>query len=309
MSSVSVEILLPTYNGSRYVAPLLESLCSQTWRDFTLITRDDGSTDDTIEQMLPFSEKLRITRILNRENANIGVVRSFEMLIASSRAELLFFCDQDDLWNPLKVEHMVHRYLQQKDRNGSTPQLLYCDLTLIDENGFQSGDSFLRTNNVNPFALFDPYYLALKNPAPGCAMAVNRPLVEAALPFSPETFMHDWWMAIAAGLCGGIVFIDEKLVQYRVHATNTLGVTSDRPRSFFSLFSNWLNIGKFSRIMALHRRHITQGRAVFSRCGSRFSPPRYFIKVIVGRLIMPRIVRLTGRGRRYSYSWVAPDNK
>ncbi|MBN1757373.1 MAG: glycosyltransferase [Chitinispirillaceae bacterium] len=302
-----VEILLPTYNGGRYITGLLESLCNQTYSDFTLITRDDGSSDDTIDRMNSFSSHLKISRIENTDRTNLGAVKSFELLITRSSAELLFFCDQDDLWNPDKIERIVRLYEKKKAHSGSGSLLLFSDLSLVDENDTPAGDSFCEVNSVNTACIDDPYYLVFKNPSPGCAMAVSRSLATAALPFVQETFMHDWWVIIHAALTGEVVFLNDKLVRYRVHSGNTLGVTPDRQRSFLSLFTNWLRPSRLSGIVMLHRRHIKQGNAVFIRNGRKFSVFLYLVKVLLGRLIMPRIIRLTGRGLRYS--WVSPPRR
>ena len=307
MTSVSVEILLPTYNGGRYITGLLETLCTQTFTTFTLLTRDDGSSDDTIQGMSSFSSRLNIVRIENPDRKNLGVIKSFELLISRSSAELLFFCDQDDLWNPDKIERMVRTYQRKKAQGEPGALLLFSDLSLIDENDVPAGDSLQEINSVNTACISDPYYLSFKNPSPGCAMAVSRSLALAALPFTRETFMHDWWMMIDASLRGSIVFLNEPLVRYRVHAGNTLGVTPDRQRTFFVLFINWLRPSRLYRIAMLHQRHIRQGKAVFTRNGKKFSVVRYLVKVFFGRLIMPRVIRLTGWGIRYS--WAAPEKR
>ena len=305
MPHCTVEILLTTFNGSRFIDGLLESLCDQTFGDFTVLTRDDGSSDDTVARMERFSTRLRITRIENPDRTNIGVIKSFERLIERSSAELLFFCDQDDLWNSNKIDRMVEYYLVERSRSMEAPLLLFSDLSLIDENDSPGGESFLSVNNFNVAALRDPYYLVFKNPAPGCAIAANRSLATGALPFPQTAFMHDWWMVIDAALRGRVAFLDEPLVRYRLHATNTLGVTPELQRSLRGLMVNWLHPGRLSRILSLHRCVIAQGTAVFRKNSRRFSVIRYMVKAILGRLIMPRFVRFTGKGIRYS--WALPD--
>ena len=304
MAHCPVEILLPTYNGGRHITALLESLCNQTFGDFTLLTRDDGSADDTLDRTDAFSSRLHIVRLENTGGINLGVIKSFELLISHSTAELLFFCDQDDLWNSSKCERMVDRYLDNKVRYGTMPMLFFSDCEVIDGSDAPVGDSFLAINNVNTACISDPYYLTMKNPAPGCTMAANRSLARASVPFPDATFMHDWWMILDASLCGRIVFLNERLVRYRIHTTNTLGITPDRQRRFFALFSYWCNPDRLADSIGQHKKHIRQGKAVFRKNGRRFSVFYYLLKVISGRLVMPRVVRWTGRGTRYS--WVAP---
>ena len=58
-----VAILLATYNGSKYIREFLDSLAAQTYTDFELIIRDDGSTDETLEIIHSYSHKIRIAFI------------------------------------------------------------------------------------------------------------------------------------------------------------------------------------------------------------------------------------------------------
>ena len=99
-------ILLSTYNGGAYLRKQLDSVLSQSVADFTLLIRDDGSSDDTLNILNTYSDP-RI-RILTGEN--LGPAGSFFALLEEARimgAEHIFFCDQDDIWMPHKLEKLL----------------------------------------------------------------------------------------------------------------------------------------------------------------------------------------------------------
>lgn len=54
----------------------------------------------------------------------------------------------------------------------------------------------------------------------GCATAFRRPLLDLALPFPMQTYAHDHWLAVLAGVCGPVFFLNKPLVRYRQHAGN-----------------------------------------------------------------------------------------
>jgi glycosyltransferase involved in cell wall biosynthesis len=228
MHPETVDILLPTYNGSEYIKDLMDSLCRQSCNRFSVLTYDDGSTDDTISHVDTYRNRLSINRIDNPDGSNMGALRSFELLMKKSTAECIMFCDQDDIWAEKKVEKLLSAFNLQKKRFGDIPLLVFSDLSLItDDSDSHTGNSFLTYQGINTRCMDDPYYLVFRNPAPGCSMLINRALAEASLPIGDTAVMHDWWIIINAAIKGEIFHIPDQLVRYRVHTSNTLGIIAD----------------------------------------------------------------------------------
>ena len=98
-----VEILLSTYNGEAYLEELLDSLIAQTYQDWSLTIRDDGSTDSTIDIISEYQHKYGEKITLMDGRKNIGTIKSFELLLQQSIAEYVMLCDQDDVWMPDKI--------------------------------------------------------------------------------------------------------------------------------------------------------------------------------------------------------------
>lgn len=297
-----LDILLPTYNGSEYIKQLMDSLCRQSWNRFTLLTYDDGSTDDTARCVDAYRDRLQITRIGNPDGTNRGALKSFELLMDNSTAECMMFCDQDDIWNEQKVEKCLSVYSLQKKRFGSIPLLLFSDCSLVtDDGGNPSKNSFLSFQGINTRCVSDPYYLVFRNPAPGCSMLINRALAGTSLPIGDTAIMHDWWIIINAAIQGQIVHVPEKLVSYRVHKSNTLGVMADKPLPAILSILSFLNPFKLLRVIRQFDTHIRQGRSIFQNNGKKFSIALFWTKMILGRYLMPLIARYFTWAEKHSW--------
>ena len=92
---MSVNILMSTYNGEKFVAEQIESIQKQTYTDWNLIIRDDGSKDGTCEIIENFINNDSRIKLIRAEN--VGVIKSFhELVINNNDADFYFFADQDD---------------------------------------------------------------------------------------------------------------------------------------------------------------------------------------------------------------------
>lgn len=102
MSGVRVSIIIPVYNSAKWIGPTLDSIFSQTYRDYEIILVDDGSTDDTRTIVQPYGNRVKYFYTANRGNAE---ARNYGMDIATG--EYIAFLDHDDLWCPLRLEKLV----------------------------------------------------------------------------------------------------------------------------------------------------------------------------------------------------------
>lgn len=203
--------------------------------------RDDCSTDGTFEIVQNRSEKdNRIQSITEESGIAHSVIGNFSKLLDVAQrqgAEYIFFCDQDDIWLPGKLELMLGR-LKQLEGESKVPCLVHHDLCVVDESLNPIADSFIEMMQLQPSDEHKPQRLISRNEVTGCAMACNRALLEIALPISGRAVMHDWWLALCAGYFGRLAFVPEKLVKYRQHGANTIGA-----KSFWhglNPFTNWI---------------------------------------------------------------------
>lgn len=248
---MTIDILLSTYNGARFVDAQIESLLFQSYKDIHLIIRDDGSKDETPQKLLHWKQ-LHPDLIELHLESNVGVIESFNKLAALSKGPYLAFCDQDDIWLPHKLESCMQLMDQTK------PCLVHSDLKVVDSNLREIHPSFWDYSYLSGDAKYATFNRLLgQNVVTGCTTLLNRELAALAFPVPKEAIMHDWWLALAASCFGKVTASQEQLIHYRQHGNNTVGA---KP---FSLLSN--PMVNFSRLLKLskHERHKMQQAEAF----------------------------------------------
>ena len=105
---MSIDILLATYNGGRFLKGQLKSIADQTHENWHLIIRDDGSTDDTLKILKDFASKYdsKVT-LINEDLGGLGATGNFSALMRHSTEPYILFSDQDDIWEVNKIEDML----------------------------------------------------------------------------------------------------------------------------------------------------------------------------------------------------------
>jgi glycosyltransferase involved in cell wall biosynthesis len=104
-----VSVIIPVYNGARYLRAALESVFAQTYRPFEVIVVDDGSIDDSGDIAQSFPE----VRYVRQKNQGVAAARN--NAIDAARGEFFAFLDQDDLWTPEKLRLQVRHLLSHPD--------------------------------------------------------------------------------------------------------------------------------------------------------------------------------------------------
>lgn len=222
-----VDVLLATYNGTKYLPAQLDSLLAQTHQNFRLLVSDDGSSDATLAILESYRERFgeRLV-VLPNPHRGEGVVQNFENLMAASLrdgvAAWAAFSDQDDVWLPSKIELCLQEMGRMEQEGGAgLPCLVHSDLTVVDERLNVISESFARYQRMDPLQC-SPLSLLSVNQVTGCTMMVNRTLLRMALPLPRETIMHDWWCGLVSG-SGRRRFVPTPLILYRQHGANQLG--------------------------------------------------------------------------------------
>ena len=220
-----IQILLSTYNGGRYLGPQLESLLSQTCQDWQLLVRDDGSTDDTPGIIGDFAARHPSRVLLVSDSlGNLRPCQSFGKLLERSTSPHVMFCDQDDVWQPQKVESTIQKIKELEARHGQeTPLLVHCDLEVVDESLRQISPSMWKYQQIVPKNASNLARQLMMNSVTGCATMVNRALIQKALPLPTDAIMHDWWLGLVASAFGKTGYIPQPLIKYRQHANSSIG--------------------------------------------------------------------------------------
>lgn len=222
-STDKIAILMATYNGEKYICQQIDSILSQTCKDWELYIHDDGSTDNTIAAVESYVEKYPNKIHLIDGKSTGGAKYNFFYMFGQVEAPYYMTCDQDDVWLDKKIELTYDKMLTIENK-ADVPCLVYTELRVVDSelntiadtmSGYQSLDCHKRT--INQFIL--------QNSVTGCTMMVNRALRDKMLRITDidNTIMHDWWAALVAAQFGKTAFIDEPTILYRQHGDNSLG--------------------------------------------------------------------------------------
>jgi glycosyltransferase involved in cell wall biosynthesis len=232
MSDATIWVLLPVYNGAHYLAPMLDSLLAQTHREWTLLCRDDGSTDGSPAILSRYAEQHPGKVLIEPEPVgNIGVKASFSHLMSralvktenAQHAVYFALADQDDLWLPHKLEKLLHTMRDiEQSHEPATPVLIHSDLRVVDQDGAEIAPSFMDYQGLKAERHGFSAQL-ISNTLTGCTALMNRPLLSLSSPVHPESIMHDWWISLVASAFGQRHFVPEALIDYRQHANNTIG--------------------------------------------------------------------------------------
>lgn len=218
-----IDILLATYNGEKYIQKQLESLTRQEKNEYSLIIRDDLSQDQTLIKIQEYQNKESKIFIIP-SSKHLGISKTFELLLTISQASYLFFCDQDDVWLPHKIETSLKKMQEMETQYGQQiPILVHTDLTVVDQNLNLIHPSFRQYQNLDPHPQKLLPRLLVQNFVTGCTMLINKPLKDLITPIPPEAIMHDWWIALTAAALGKITYIPEPTVLYRQHQQNSIG--------------------------------------------------------------------------------------
>ena len=220
-----IAILLPTFNGERFLRDQVDSIREQSLRGWRLLIADDGSTDDT----------LAITQQLTREDPRISIVpttgnlgqkRRLRQLAAAAQADLIAIADQDDSWRPDKLALLRERLGDNDMAFGASE--------LTDAAGRSLNR--LLTDALPPRHLPGERFALIFRPwVSAHAMLTRRHLLNDGnfgrwLPF-------DWMMSIEAAFGRGVVFVPEAVTMHRMHDSNQANgefIDQQRPQRLVS---------------------------------------------------------------------------
>jgi len=251
-SDIRIDILMSTYNGEKFLANQLLSLQQQTYKNWRLYIRDDGSTDGTCHIIERFClDDERIEKVYD-EKGNLGVAKSFFHLLRYSDAEYVIFCDQDDIWMEKKLELLLKTAEEQLDRG--SPSFVYCDAYAYDsEKGCIISDSVshFHAKTLREFLFFNSGYQ-------GCSILFNRKLAEEARGYNKEFFMHDDIVSLLGHTFGTVYYLSLPLMLYRQHERNVTGAVQ---------LSKWSGLRLRGGAAVISREHFEEKRAFFEKYG------------------------------------------
>ena len=218
-----IAVLMATYNGERFLAEQLDSLWAQTYTDWALFVRDDGSQDATLSILSAYQATHNNLFILDNQGRNLHAKMNFMTLLEEVDSDFYMFIDQDDVWLPHKIEREMEQ-MQALNVDASTPALVFTNLQLVDERRRILSPSFWQSIGFSPAVFHSFRAQAYMGYVTGCTMLFNRRAKEVSLPIASYAPMHDWWVAVCIYKNGGKVgCVPEPQMLYRKHGANVTG--------------------------------------------------------------------------------------
>ncbi|GAA1469096.1 glycosyltransferase family 2 protein [Microbacterium thalassium] len=230
--TASVSVAMPVYNGERFLRAQLESIVDQTVRPGEIVIADDGSTDGTVELVRDFARSSPVPVILLGGD-HVGLNRNLARALEGCTGEAIALCDQDDLWDPRKLEAAASAF----EDPGTA--MWFSDAALIDQEGEPTGRRLWSIGRVD-----DETVRSLQGTTQGVrrlihggiwgsTMVIRRSLLELVLPFPAELdppdhlVLHDAWITVLAYAHGDFVADPRPLTLYRTHAGQTTRALRD----------------------------------------------------------------------------------
>lgn len=215
---MKTSVLVSTYNGETYIGEQLKSLLGQSVKADEVLIRDDCSTDSTCELIRSFIQENGLDNwSLTINKANVGFRKNFRFLAEEAKGDVIFFCDQDDVWGQYKIETCI-AFLED------CPEIdLICTDYVSSQNKSDIGR--LRNSGKSDSRVLERVRPHLGKPYIwlGCAMAVRSSFINDVMPYWLDDWAHDecmWCMSQVAGSCA---ILHENHLWHREHGGNATG--------------------------------------------------------------------------------------
>jgi glycosyltransferase involved in cell wall biosynthesis len=205
---VQVSILLSTFNGASFLREQLDSILAQSFTDFELLAIDDGSVDATPAILREYAARDPRIRV-KRSQGNRRQKQRLAELLPHARGSFISIADQDDVWHPERTATLLAGL--------EGVALAFGRSDLIDAEGRLLGQTLLELLGEPPQPEDRLVYLFAPRIS-GHAMLVRRKVVsEAAF---RRVHPYDWLVGLDALFAGGIRYVDDAIVNHRIHDSN-----------------------------------------------------------------------------------------
>lgn len=230
-----LSVVIPSYNHEQYIGEAIESVLEQSYPNLELIIIDDGSKDDSVKKIQSYKDE-RITLICQQNaGAHNAINRGLEM----AKGEYLAILNSDDIYSKMRFEQMIRTL---KEQDGAEFACSY--IQVIDSSGKALGIKE-GWHNMEPWTIEHPElsYQATDDFKLNLLMTnftsttsnflFTRSLYERIGGMRNLRFAHDWDFALRAAEVTECIMVEQPLLKYRVHNTNT--ISSNRKWMLFEI--------------------------------------------------------------------------
>lgn len=229
---VKLSVAMCTYNGALHLREQLSSIAAQVRLPDELVVCDDRSSDDTVDVLETFASTapFPVRTYINPEN--LGSTKNFEKAIKLCDGEVIALSDQDDVWHPQKLQRMESMFSRERkaglvfsDAEVVSESLCPLNYSLWQGHGFGLAEQKLFQQGSAVAVLLRRNFIT------GATMAFRSEFKKLILPIPLDMtylyghqMIHDGWIALMIAAVADLAFTSEKLIRYRQHRQQQLGV-------------------------------------------------------------------------------------
>lgn len=237
-----ISVVLCTYNGSQFLSDQLKSISGQTRKPDELVVVDDCSMDNTLSLLEDFAAHSSFPVRIYNNPENLGSTKSFERAIGLSHGEIIFLCDQDDVWEENKIEKITNIFKTHPEIGlvFSNADLVDSDLNPLKNDLWNtleigSKERKILSSSRNYKLLFRKTFLT------GATVAFHSSFKDTVLPI-PREWVHDSWIALVISAYANFYAVPDLLVKYRQHPNQQIGAGKKN-----SIFKKYLYLKEFKK--------------------------------------------------------------
>lgn len=219
---LSTSVLISTYNGEKYIMEQLDSIRIQSVAVDEVIIRDDASNDHTPQIIEEYINNHNLEHwYLIRNSKNIGWKKNFRNGMDDCTKDIVFLCDQDDIWRVDKVKDMVHAFKENTKIN-----VLVSDYYLKYENSVSKSRYDIYQQEMDNTGKIEQIQFTSRWPyvnRPGCTFGVRRSFYLTIKDLWDVNVAHDgifWRYSIASD---SLYRLHKNEIEYRRHGRNVTG--------------------------------------------------------------------------------------
>lgn len=212
---MKISIAMATYNGAKYLPAQLQSFVDQTRQPDEVVITDDCSTDQTEAIVRKFAVTAPFKVVFSRNKRNLGYCGNFNAALMKTTGDLVFLSDQDDVWFPEKIEHMM-------GVAESHPE------AMVVMNDAALTDSELNEVGLTKVGQILSAGYTMEHFMMGCCCGVRRELLDLCMPIPSGFNSHDRWLVWFADGLDTKVIESRVLQYYRRHESNESQFVANR---------------------------------------------------------------------------------